>query len=119
MGLATAATAAAGAMIDKKHPVEGAAIGAVTGLLASAVVTNSQSDKEAELIAEAREQGRREERVAVMRRYWEEKTTSLKDDGASVTTNGKQVIQYPAGTYEGIRYAPRDTASPKLEDVPR
>lgn len=104
LAVATGAGAAIGQQIDSTY---GAPAGAVVGLAAGYVVDKVASGNAERIRAEAIEQGRREERLKVMQKYWQEKTLALekqKSDGALTATPAP--VQYEAGIYEGVRMLP-------------
>ena len=117
---ATALGAGAGAALaPSKNRIGAAAAGGAVGLTAAAIANNYTQEAAAQAEAEAYERGRRDARVEVMKKYWEEKTLSPQDELAAGGTSSQRTIDYPAGTYEGIRFGPRSTAAPSLEDVRR
>ena len=111
-GAAKAATLAAGAaggaaigsQIDSQYGAAGGAVaGLAVGYLADKIADNSSE----RIRAEAYEQGKREERVRVMNKYWEEKTLSLQTGSSSEGRIVEAPIPYEAGVYEGVRMLPR------------
>jgi hypothetical protein len=67
--------------------------------------------------AEAVEQARREERLKIMQRFWYDQT--LSPDRASGTVPTPELLEYPAGDYAGMNFAPRLAADPSLAEPDR
>lgn len=65
---------------------------------------------------EAAERARREERQRIMREYWYERTLAPADE-ASLPPD--TAVDYPAGTYGGLRFGPRRGSGPGLEEPVR
>ncbi len=115
-----AATTAGGAVLGSSlmsNKAEGAAIGAVGGLVAGAITTNALSSHEQSVVNEAYERGKREARVEVMSQYWKEKTQT--PDGEENRQSHEKAIEYPAGTYEGLKFGTRTSTQPTLLDPKR
>jgi hypothetical protein len=67
--------------------------------------------------ADAAEAARRAERVKVMQEFWEEETARPSSrPGASAAA---PPLDYPAGTYSGINFAPRTAGDPSLAEPQR
>lgn len=111
LGAATAAGAVVG---DTMGGNSGAMIGGAAGLAGMAFLNNraaSASDQE------AAEQARRDERQKIMQQYWQEHAANPRDSGAG--PESQAALPYPAGTYGGLRFAPRQAADPFLSEPPR
>jgi hypothetical protein len=66
------------------------------------------------------EQARREERLKLMQRYWQERTGATPaGDGHATWPAPDGPLTYPAGTYDGLRFAPRVTDEPGLGEPVR
>jgi hypothetical protein len=66
----------------------------------------------------AAEQARRDERLRIMQQYWYDQTASPPAEPGAVD-GASALLDYPAGSYGGINFAPRRAAGPGLEDPPR
>lgn len=120
--LATSAAIGAGAaaaLAPGKNRAGAAAVGGAVGLITGALVGNHNSRQDAEAEAEAYERGRRDARVEVMQKYWKDQTLSPEDGADSDQKAAPRAVDYPAGTYEGIKYGPRTTTAPTLEEPRR
>ena len=113
-----AGTAAGAVLGDKIAGNTGALIGGAAGLAGVALVSNAVHSSASQESAEAAEAARREERLKIMQDYWYDKTLSAQADEAG-GNHPPQVLQYPAGTYSGIRFAPRVAADPSLSEPAR
>lgn len=110
---------AAGAVIgDKIGGNTGALIGGAAGLAGTAIVSNAVRSSAAQDSAEAAEKARREERLKIMQDYWNDKTLSAEAGGSSAL-QAPQLLQYPAGIYSGIRFAPRVASDSSLSEPQR
>ena len=67
---------------------------------------------------EAAEQARRDERQKIMQQYWYERTVAAPSAG-SVGPEASPDLAYPAGTYDGLRFAPRQAPDPSLAEPAR
>ncbi len=65
----------------------------------------------------AAESARREERLKVMQEYWDDRTGAA--PGAAATREGRMLLEYPAGIYAGINFAPRLAPDPSLTEPAR
>lgn len=115
LGIGTAAGAAIGKEIGGNS---GAVIGGATGLIASALAYNTATASADQRIAEVAEQARREERLKIMQDYWYDQTLSPKRESTGIVA-ATPLLNYPAGTYEGIRFAPRQAADSSLAEPAR
>lgn len=115
LGIGTAAGAAIGKEIGGNS---GAVIGGATGLVASALAYNTAAASSDQRVAEVAEQARREERLKIMQDYWYDQTLSPKRESTSIVA-ATPLLNYPAGTYDGIRYAPRQAADASLAEPAR
>jgi hypothetical protein len=66
----------------------------------------------------ALEQARREERQKIMMEYWRDQTAASAGSPAAIPQT-PQVLDYPAGVYDGIRFGPRQAAEPGLFEPER
>jgi hypothetical protein len=101
IGLGTAASAAIGNSMDSSI---GGPIGAAVGLAGTAAVLQSQDQKNAQIVAEAKEEARREERAIVMRDYW---NAAQGSDSVGLGSGYERDVRYDAGVYDGISYENR------------
>jgi hypothetical protein len=62
---------------------------------------------------QALEQARREERQKIMMDYWRDQTAASAG-GQTALPRTPQVLDYPAGLYDGIRFGPRQATQPGL-----
>jgi hypothetical protein len=113
LGAGTALGAAAG---DRLAGAPGAVIGGAAGLAAAAAVNNAFAGASQ---TQPIDQIRREERLKIMQRYWYEHTAAGPDGGAGEGSlfpglPNEAPLFYPAGLYDGIRFAPRAAAEPGL-----
>lgn len=92
----------------------GSLAGGAAGLAAAALLDRAG---ESAASREAAEQARREERVKLMQRYWNERTLAPEQDPGGATAPA--LLDYPAGDYAGINFAPRLAASPDLGEPVR
>jgi hypothetical protein len=88
----------------------GLSVLAAAGGCASPTIPGSPSA--AELAAD---QARREERLKIMQQYWTEQTAAPPEAAASPSA-APPLLDYPAGSYSGINFAPRRTADPGLAE---
>ena len=110
---------AAGAVIGKEIGGNtGAVIGGATGLVASALTYNTATASADQRAAELIEQARREERLKIMQDYWYDQTLSPRREATGVIAQAS-LLNYPAGTYDGIRFAPRQAADSSLAEPAR
>jgi hypothetical protein len=65
----------------------------------------------------AEEQIRRTERLRLMQEYWEQATASEAPRPAPLDASAP--LDYPAGNYSGLNFAPRTAADPSLREPPR
>lgn len=114
--MATTLGAAGGAAIGYGiKGKDGALIGAAAGAAAAALGQKAVGTWYNDQIAEAREQGARDERIKVMNEYWKsnavdkahERPVSSSDKNSKTAT-----MVYPPGVYDGVLYGPR------TEEVP-
>ena len=68
--------------------------------------------------ADAVEQARRDERQRIMQQYWYEQTVAAPRPESAGPEAGP-VLAYPAGTYGGLRFAPRQAPDPSLAEPNR
>jgi hypothetical protein len=67
---------------------------------------------------DAAEAARRAERVKVMQEFWEEETARpAARPGAAASAAAP--LDYPAGAYSGINFAPREAADPSMAEPRR
>ncbi len=113
------ASTAAGAVIGKEVGGNtGAVIGGATGLVASALAYNAATTTADKRAAELAEQARREERLKIMQDYWFDQTLSAKAELGALAAHAP-LLNYPAGTYDGIRFAPRQAPDASLAEPAR
>ena len=67
---------------------------------------------------EALEQARRDERQRIMQQYWYEHAVEG-PPAPSVGLDAGPVLAYPAGTYGGLLFAPRQALDPSLAEPNR
>jgi hypothetical protein len=67
--------------------------------------------------AEAVEQARRDERLRIMQAYWYDHTLSPAGEAGPAAPDAP--LEYPAGTYSGIRFGPRLAPDPSLAEPDR
>ena len=115
LGVGTAAGAALGTEIGGDT---GAVIGGATGLIASALAYNTATATADQRATELAEQARREERLKIMQDYWYDQTLSPKREAVGVVAHAP-LLNYPAGIYGGIRFAPRQAADSSLAEPAR
>jgi hypothetical protein len=65
---------------------------------------------------EAGEQIRRAERLRIMQEYWSDQTVSA---ARPPSPSDPATLDYPAGTYDGINFAPRTAPDPSLREPSR
>jgi hypothetical protein len=65
----------------------------------------------------AAEQARREERLKLMQEYWQEHTAADAENPSGPPA--PPPLEYPAGTYSGINFAPRLAPDPSLAEPDR
>lgn len=111
LGAGAAAGAGIGYALDGRT---GALAGGAIGLAGGAIAGRSAASAAGR---EAVEQARRDERVRIMQRYWNENTLSP-DSGAGAPPAPER-LDYPAGDYSGINFAPRSAADPSLGEPNR
>ena len=110
---------AAGAVIgDKLGGGTGALIGGAAGLAGAALIHNAVASTDDQKTAEAVEQARRQERLKIMQDYWRDQTLSA-GPAAAVGSDRTPLLNYPAGTYSGILFAPRLATEPTLAEPVR
>jgi hypothetical protein len=63
------------------------------------------------------EAARREERLKVMQEYWDDRTGA--GPGAAPAREAGALLEYPAGVYAGINFAPRLAPDPSLAEPSR
>ncbi len=115
LGVGTAAGAAIGKEIGGD---KGAVLGGATGLIASALAYNTATASADQRVAEVTEQARREERLKIMQDYWFDQTLSPKRESSGIVA-AAPLLNYPAGTYDGISFAPRQAGDPSLAEPAR
>jgi hypothetical protein len=107
---------AAGALIgDKLGGGTGALIGGAAGLAGAALIHNAVASSDDQKTSEAVEQARRQERLKIMQDYWREQTLSARRETSGQAGNAP-LLEYPAGTYSGLLFAPRLAADPTLTE---
>jgi len=111
-----AATAAGAILGDKLGGTPGAFIGGGAGLVAAAAIGNALAQAPADPPAEA---ARREERLKIMQRYWYEHTVAGPagpggEEPLFPAPPDDAPLTYPAGLYDGIRFAPRTATEPGI-----
>jgi hypothetical protein len=107
---------AAGALIgDKLGGGTGALIGGAAGLAGAALIHNAVASSGDQKTAEVVEQARRQERLKIMQDYWLDHTLSAGRETSGQAGNAP-LLEYPAGTYSGILFAPRLAADPTLTE---
>ena len=67
--------------------------------------------------AEAVERARREERLRILQAYWYDHTLSPSVDGEPA--HAAAPLEYPPGTYDGIRFGPRAAPDAALAEPDR
>ena len=68
--------------------------------------------------ADAADEARRAERVRIMQEFWEEETA--RPGGRPVAPAAEPpALDYPAGSYSGINFAPRRAADPSVAEPQR
>jgi len=102
MGLGAAGGAIVGQGLDDKL---GAPIGAAVALAGTAAYLKYRDDYEAKLVAEAKEEARREERAKLMQDYWVDATGA---DSVGSWRGSERDVRYDAGIYDGIAYQRRN-----------
>jgi|GEM_PF-2455806 hypothetical protein len=104
MGLGTAG----GALIGEEafNAKWAAPAGAAVGMLGTQAYLNYTDKHEAQLVAEAKEEARREERAKLMQDYWIEQTGA--DSVDSHWKGGERDVRYDAGVYDGVAYGTRE-----------
>jgi hypothetical protein len=83
----------------------GAPVGAAVGMAGTAAYMKYNNDREAQLVAEAKEEARREERAKLMQSYWTEASGS---DSVDNWRGNERDVRYDAGVYDGINYERRE-----------
>lgn len=113
LGAGTAAGYAIGKAVGGD---EGALIGAGVGLVGTAVASNLVQNARERELAEAMEQARREERLKVMNEYWKGRAIEGRRPDGSASEPSEisptRQMDYPAGNYNGVEYAPRTLPVP-------
>jgi hypothetical protein len=104
-GLMSAATAGGSIVGDSLDSNIGGPVGAAVGLGAAATAIHYHNKYQAQLLAEAKEEARREERAKLMQDYWLEASGS---DSVGSWRGAERDIRYDAGVYDGIAYERRD-----------
>ncbi len=102
MGLGAAGGAIIGQDLDDSF---GAPIGAAVALAGTAAYLKYRDDYEAKLVAEAKEEARREERAKLMQDFWIDATGS---DSVGSWKGSERDVRYDAGVYDGIAYERRN-----------
>lgn len=102
LGLGAAGGAAVGQNIQDDW---GAPIGAAVAMAGTAAYLKYNDHREAQLVAEAKEEARREERAKLMQDYWLEASGS---DSVGSWRGSERDVRYDAGVYDGIAYERRD-----------
>jgi uncharacterized membrane protein YebE (DUF533 family) len=104
LGLGTAG----GALIGEEafNAKWAAPAGAAVGMIGTQAYLNYSDKHEAQLVAEAKEEARREERAKLMQDYWVEQSGS--DSVDSYWKNGQRDVRYDAGVYDGVGYGMRE-----------
>ncbi len=102
LGIGTAAGAAVGQNIDDTW---GGPVGAAIGMAGTAAFLKYSNEREAQLVAEAKEEARREERGKLMQDYWLEASGS---DSVGSWRGSERDVRYDAGIYDGIAYERRE-----------
>jgi hypothetical protein len=114
LGLGTAGGAAVGQSIQDSW---GAPVGAAVALAGTAAYLQYQNDQKRQLVAEAKEEARREERAKLMQDYWIEATGQ---DSLGNWRGNERDVRYDAGVYDGIAYERRDLSRPLyFQEPPR
>ena len=67
-------------------------------------------------IEQAMEAARRDERQKIMQEYWYDHTAGAPDPGERAGPESPPLLNYPAGTYDGINFAPRQARDPSLAE---
>jgi len=102
MGLGSIGGALIGQSFDDTW---GAPLGAAVGVAGTSAYIKHAKEREAKLVAEAKEEARREERAILMRDYWYEATgAEYVGDYSGVERD----VRYEAGVYDGVRYETRN-----------
>jgi hypothetical protein len=101
LGLGGAAGALAGQSLNDSW---GAPAGAALAVAGTAAYLQHASQREAQLVAEAKEEARREERAKLMQSYWVEASGS---DYVGHASNLERDVRYDAGVYDGVHYETR------------
>jgi len=110
-----AGTAAGAFLGEKIGGSTGALIGGTAGLAGTALVSNALRGNASRGAAEAAEAARREERLKILQDYWYDQTLSA-EAGRATSPQNDELLQYPAGIYSGIRFAPRLASDPLLSE---
>jgi hypothetical protein len=66
----------------------------------------------------AADRARRDERQKIMQEYWQGETGQRRDAGPTRSA-APRLLHYPAGTYDGVAFAPRLAADPSLAEPAR
>jgi hypothetical protein len=111
LGAGAAAGAAVGDALDGGT---GALAGGAVGLAGAALIGRAGAG---DATREAVERARREERIKVMQRYWDDRTLSRGPDSGAAPA--PELLEYPAGSYSGINFAARLAADPSLAEPDR
>jgi len=85
----------------------GALLGSAAGLVAGSLAYNAIISSADQQRLEAVEQARREERLRIMREYWRDRTETEKPAARRAAFPPTPLLRYPAGTYDGFKFAPR------------
>ena len=83
----------------------GGMVGGALGLLGTQTYLSHVNNQQAQIVAEAKEEARREERAKLMQDYWTEASGT---DYVGHGKNGTRDVRYDAGVYDGVAYERRD-----------
>lgn len=116
LALGGAAGAVAGRAITGDDT--GTLVGAGVGLLGGALVNNAVSARRESALAEAEARGERRASAEMFEQMWdkEARAPGPRTGAASPASN---LVSYPAGTYEGVKYAPRESTAPGFSEPRR
>lgn len=105
-GLLGAATATGAYLGDQTiGSTWGGPIGAATAMVGAQAYLNHANQRESQIVAEAKEEARREERAKLMQDYWLEASGQ---DYVGSWTGCQRDVRYDAGVYDGISYERRE-----------